>query len=246
MSNPYVDPNEGYQQQYSSIPAPGGNGTFDAMDSIGQAWNIMRENLGAWLLSALTYLGVYLLLFAGVMVGWFVYFVQISAADAAPSLMALILFFIAICVSVVAMVLYELVLFRESVYAVGGKRPSYRDFFTFRRCSMLFLVSIVVGLLSMLGLIALIIGSIVISFFLGFAMPAAVFEDMTVGAALKSSYEVVKNNVGQSLLLFVLLYLINAAGGTVLVGMIFTIPFTYIAMSHAYMVAVGRPVQRRN
>lgn len=154
-------------------------------------------------------------------------------------------FIVTFAVAMVSMMLWSYVCYREAVYAVGGKRPEIKDMFTFRRVGILFLLSIVVGLLELVGLLALIIGVFVVSFFLMFAMPAIVFEDMSIGDALKSSYQVAKDNVGQALLLFLLMAVVNGIGGSVVFGVLLTQPLCYLAAAHAYMTATGRPVQER-
>ncbi|AKK03867.1 hypothetical protein [Corynebacterium epidermidicanis] len=231
-----------------TTPAPG---TFDAMDSISQAWKIFAERPGAWLLSALAYGVAFGLSFLVAYVIFFAYMIANTdevtgefTGDFSPAIIVGMV--LLLLVGMVAMILWELVSYREAVYAVGGKKVTFKDFFTFKRCGIMFVVSLAVGLLSVLGVIALIIGAVVVSFLLMFAMTAAVPEGQTVGGAISSSFEVVKNNIVPSLVLFLLLAVINGIGGATYVGIIFTYPLTFLAMSHAYLTAKGLPVQRRS
>lgn len=261
-SSPQQDMNAGYAGGGYQAGYPGGYpgayqatgpalapGKFDAVDSLGQAWKIFTEKLGSWLLSSLIYGGI------GT-VAFFVAYIPFIAMLIANTdetgefsgpfpVGAASMVGVGFVVMMVLMILWEMVTYREAVYAVGGKKPALKDFFNYRRCGFLFLVYIVVGLLSMLGLIALIVGAIVVGIFLMFAMPAAVFEDVSLDDALKSSVDVVKNNIGQTLLVFLLAMVISAIGGAVIIGSIFAVPLIYIFYAHAYMTATGRPVQRR-
>lgn len=254
MTNPFDGSPEpqgyGYQQpEYA--PQPGAQkvippGSFDAMDSLTQAWRIITEKPLGWLLSSVVYFAIF-----GVIAffGYIIFLVNVAlipeGSDEFP-VMPFVTFCVLLLVGAISLVLWELVLTREAVYAAGGKRPEFKDFFTFQRCGILFVGSILIALASMLGFLVFIIGSFVVSIALMFVMPALVFDDMSIGAAFKSSFEVVKANLGQTLLLFVLIAILNGIGGSLGAATIVTVPFGVIATAHAYMKAAGRPLQHRN
>lgn len=246
----------GYHQNYSMPqptpmgPPPLEPGKFDAVRSLEQSWRIFAEKPVGWIVSTAIYLGIYFLIFFSGYIA-LVATMALNTDEETGEFVGgvpwgLITTFGALMVvALIALVLWELVTRREAVYAVSGKRPEIKDFFTYRRCGVMFLMLIVVGLLTTVGMLGLIIGMFVVAFFLYFAMPAIVFEDMGIGDALKSSYNVVKNNLGQSLLLCLLVIVINGIGGSFVFGVLLTGPLCYLAVSHAYMVATGRPVQER-
>ncbi|MEJ5998263.1 hypothetical protein [Corynebacterium sp. H130] len=247
----------GYHQNYGNYanaapgPQPLPPGKFDAIRSLEQGWRIFAEKPGGWIGSAAVYMGIF---FVGYLASYFsLIFIFTSRIDeetgefdGSNMSWGIIAALAAVLViSIIAALIWELVTVREAVYAVGGKKPEFKDFFTFRRCGVLFLMLIVVGLLATLGMFALIIGMFVVAFFFMFAMFAIVFEDMSIGSALKTSYTVAKENVGQTLLLWLLTSIINGIGGSFIFGVLLTGPLCYIAIAHAYMTATGRPVSER-
>lgn len=236
----------GYQNYTEPAPAPG---TFDAIDALSQAWKIFSEKPASWIVAVLAYGAVGLLAF----VFGYVLFLATLVANTDETtgdvtnfpVGTAVLFGLMYLLFAAAMMLMTSVMTREAVYAVGGKRPEIKDFFTFHRVGMLIGVSLVMGLLSLLGLVALIIGSLVVSFLLMLAVTAAVEEGQTLGGALKASVDVVKNNLGQALILFLLLMVINGVAGMVGLGVIVSYPITYLAYAVAYLTARNKQVQRR-
>lgn len=238
----------GYHQGYAPQPQlqPG---TFDCMRSIEQGWRVFKEKPASWIVGALVFTGISLVLY---LVGY-IQFIVGMAMNSDPEtgdvtsfpFASFGIFMACLVVLMIASLLWTAIGYREASYAVAGKRPEIKDMFTFRRVGIIIVLSIVVGLLEMLGMLALFIGMFVVAFFLMFALPSIVCEDMGIGEAMKSSYTVVKNNVGQSLLLLVLIMVINGIGGSIIIGVLVTQPICFIAMSHAYLTATGRQVQER-
>lgn len=94
-----------------------------------------------------------------------------------------------------------------------------------------FLVSFIVGLINFLGLIVLIIPGIVFSIILYYSIPIAVFENKKVFDTIKRSWEVGRNNIGFTILLYFLLFIINYA--VISVAQI----FSYLSLP-AYYISV--------
>ena len=70
---------------------------------------------------------------------------------------------------------------------------------------------------------------------------AAVINNSTVGRAFSEGFAAFKNNIGQSILLAVLLGLIGLAGSLVLgLGGLVTIPLANIALVVGYLMVTGR------
>ncbi|MDU0479816.1 hypothetical protein QVA66_11300 [Staphylococcus chromogenes] len=241
--------NQGYQQ-YNQPQTALQPGKFDAIDSLGQAWKIFMEKPGAWILSSLVYIVIFSVVFFGSYVPMIFSIINSTdpvtgeVKDVNPT--SMVLSGIGILIATIAIMLFQIVCLREAMYAVAGKRPEFRDFFTYKRFGMIFLVSIVVSVLVFLGLIALVIGSLVVGFFLTFATVAAVEEDATVGSSIKNSVNVVKANAVQTLILLLVLIAISAIGGSILIGYVVVYPIVYLSYAHAYRTAQGLPVVRRS
>jgi len=67
----------------------------------------------------------------------------------------------------------------------------------------LLLVSIIAGVLVLIGLMLLVIPGLVIGFFLMLAFPAVVIDNLSATDALKKSFELVKSNIGDAIILVV-------------------------------------------
>jgi|GEM_PF-1993183 len=67
----------------------------------------------------------------------------------------------------------------------------------------LLLVSIIAGVLVLIGLMLLVIPGLVIGFFLMLAFPAVIIDSLSATDALKKSFELVKSNIGDAIILVV-------------------------------------------
>lgn len=239
----------GGQQSFDPQASHGAAGTFDALDSLGQAWKIFCEKPLSWILASVIYYALYTVIFLG---GFLPLIVWSSAntdpygeleGDMPPGIILLAV--VAAIIAIVVLVLFQLVFTRSAVESVQGLKPSIKDFFTFRRVGAILVTVVVAGLLQMLGLIALIIGAFVVAFFLMFAPYAAVPEGQTVGGALRASKDTVLRNVGQSLILVLIIFGLSLVASLTGVATIVTTPLTMIMLAHAYLTANNLNVQRR-
>lgn len=246
----------GYQQGYPSIqqsftPAPPlAPGTFECLRSLEQAWRIFKEKPLSWILPSLVYFGVGIVFY---LVGYIQFLIAMTRASDPETgeiegnfpWTSLTVMIVCVSVFMVCVCLWGFIATREAVYAVGGKRPEFRDLFTFRRVGIMLVLSLLIMLLQIVGLLAFIVGVLVVSFFLLFALPAIVFEGVGFGDALKSSCKVVKENPGQTLLLYLLVAILCGVGSSTFLGIVITQPLCQLAIAHAYMTATGRPVEER-
>lgn len=255
MSNPYDLPgNEpnGYQpcgysadaQNPQDAATPAG-GTFDAVQSISYGFKALAESWATWA-GAFALIFVAILACLGVMMAPMLTSVSMSGdsstevamtAGLAIFLILVVILFIAVCA------IFQLNAARNAVRVVQGEAISLRDFWRLDGLGTPFLVSLVIFLLAFAGALVA-VGSIVVAVVFQFAFVAAwASRQATVGSTLGSTWEVFKNNVGQAILLFILCYLLNMAGGLVLIGMIVTAPVVMLAL--AYLVAIQAPVKPR-
>ncbi|AIT62327.1 hypothetical protein [Corynebacterium doosanense] len=146
---------------------------------------------------------------------------------------------------IVFCVIFQLNAARNAVQVVQGESITLRDFWRLDGLGTPILVSLVIFLLACLGALVA-VGSIVVAVVFQFAYVAAfASRQATVGSVLGSSWEVFKNNVDQAILLFILCYLLNLAGGFVIIGMVVTAPVVLLAQAHAYLVGIQAPVKPR-
>jgi uncharacterized membrane protein len=92
----------------------------------------------------------------------------------------------------------------------------------------------------------LIVPGLLIALFTIFALPAIAYEDAGPFDAIGRSYEIVKSNFVNVLLLSLVLSVVQGVGGAVLVGMLLTTPLAMIALSLAYERLTRRLVAEGN
>lgn len=248
---PYVGQPFGQQpyppQPYGSLPQPGTGafGPFDVGQSLTYAFKAFAATWTTWIIPQLIY-------FAAFFFGYLLFVVPMAlsaasgeaAAEELPisagggilmSLLGLVLFAVA--------VVFQLNLYRCAVRVVRGEPVSLSDFFRLRGLGIPFAVMLSVGLLTLLGLVALIVGTLVVAFVLQFALVASVAaRDPGVGSALSASWQVVKNNVGHSILLYLCIYLGSVVGGLTIIGVFVAVPVIALAQAHAFLTSARAPI----
>ena len=117
-----------------------------------------------------------------------------------------------------------------------NQAAEFGDFFLgFNRFLPFFLVNLVTGLFVGLGFILLIIPGIYLAVSYTFALPLIVDRDLDFWQAMEASRKVVTRDWFNVFVLVLLLFLLNLAGAIVLlIGLIFTVPFTYCITAAAY------------
>lgn len=225
-------------------------GKFDALEAFSQAWKIFRERPLVWLVGGLLYAAVVSsykiwtqnktsalvtrhLESGGELSGVF-------AADgwaliAGVGLVLTIIEFI-----------YSVALATMATNAVAGRRVEFGDYLKLHRALPLLGASILASIFTLLGLLALIVGVLVVVFFLMFVTSAAAVDGTKSFEALKQSASVVKRNPGSSLVLALISMIIGGLCGITYIGIAFATPFAALAAAHAYRTAQLLPVATRS
>lgn len=135
-------------------------------------------------------------------------------------------------------------LIRAALAVVDGRTPEVGMLFHTENFVPYLVASILVGLSVGVGFIFCIIPGIILAFLFAFYGYAIVDGRTSDGIeAMKTSWNLVSSNVGQLLLLFILVILINIAGALLCgVGLLFTYPLTAIAIAFAWRQVSGGTV----
>jgi hypothetical protein len=135
-------------------------------------------------------------------------------------------------------------LIRAALAVVDGRAPEVGMLFHTENFVPYLVASILVGLSVGVGFIFCIIPGIILAFLFAFYGYAIVDGRTSDGIeAMKTSWNLVSSNVGQLLLLFILVILINIAGALLCgVGLLFTYPLTAIAIAFAWRQVSGGTV----
>ncbi|PCC81860.1 hypothetical protein COM45_11695 [Corynebacterium accolens] len=219
---------------------------LDAGDAIGQGFKGFFRNPGPWILAPLAHF-VIMFLLAGVIVA---IVAGLAPSTSDPSEAGNILAPIGGVFCVVFMLFYcfwmTANVYRAAAKETDGQRASFGDFFKSGNTFGLMGHYIVVQIIVYVGLILLIIPGLLASFFLSFVpYIKADNPEMSLGETFRTSFNLTKNNVGQSLLcLIVGGLLVSLLACIPIVGLSFALGIQAFMMMIFYRQATGRPVHR--
>lgn len=195
--------------------------TFDLGTSIKYGWEKTKENL-------IFLVGVILLMFVVNMVSS-----QIQGSIGTEGFVGMA-GLISILFSLVMMFI-QMNFVRAGLSIVAGKKPSFNDLLITQPFVKYVIGNILTSIIVGIGLILLIIPGIYLALRLGFTHLLIVDKNMDPIEALKKSWEITSGHVLQLFLLAVVLVLLNIAGAVLfLVGLLITIPMSFIAMIYVY------------
>ncbi len=223
-----ADYSNGAQPVYPEYPGdqptypvyPGDNGT--TVSTVRKVSDAFRDNAVPWVLSSLIYIvvaAVLSLATANVMS------IEIPLSPTGPtmsysplaSLLVLIMSFMA-----------GVNFYRAALLAVDGHKLEIKHFFSFQYIGYYLLTSIVVGVITVLGLFLLVIPGLVFAYFAYWAVLITVdYRQNEHGPikAIKKSFVLAKNNVGKTFLVIGISFLVGAV-----VGAIVSIMSGYLAL----------------
>lgn len=211
----------------AGMPAGAGRPAFSATDAFAYGWKGFTANLGPLIVIALVIVAVNLIS------QWLQYafdngFLQFLATIAAL-LISLVL---------------ALGLYRATLIIVDGGTPKVEDVLSTKDLASYIVASVLVWLIVTVGLILCIIPGIIAGYllqFYGFAILDKKSDDISgapssdpVGA-LRTSFKITSTHVGELLILLILVFVANLIGAILcLVGLLVTIPVSYIAVAYAW------------
>ncbi|MBD3388026.1 MAG: hypothetical protein GF416_03165 [Candidatus Altiarchaeales archaeon] len=122
-------------------------------------------------------------------------------------------------------------LYVMAVKALKGRKPLTGDVFKgFDYFILSWVLFIIVGAMSLAGLIFLIVPGIAVMVLFQYAVPIALLEKKGAVDSLKRSYKMAVGNLGFSALLWLILMVLNVAGGSITFGILLTQPYSVVAL----------------
>ena len=222
--------------------------TLNAPDAISVAWRHFSRQWVPWVLSGLAMMASMSVL--GATTSMIVSATKITKTSASiygatqttePSGVGLVAMAIFYILMWVVAVVYSINSYRNAFRVTQGETIAVGDFFKFSGLATPLIVSILCGIITYIGMLLFVIPGIIAMFALMYVPLAAVINNSTVGRAFSEGFAAFKNNIGQSILLAVLLGLIGFAGSLVLgIGNLVTIPLINIALVVGYLMVTGR------
>ena len=229
-------------------PAGPGAGGFSVGEAFGWGWKKFRENLGPLVVVALAIVAVLIVLSV-------IRFALTAGTDAAidpvtgevenPGLFgtALVSSLLLGLVQFVVSVVVSAGIIKGALDITQGRPLELGTMFKGFSLGQLIIASILTSLLTFVGLLACLVGAIVVAFFLSFTTYFIVDEGQSAVDAMKASFAFTKANAGELLLLFLAIIGANILGACLCgVGLLITVPVTILAQAYAYRSLRQQPI----
>ena len=263
---PYPQP---YGQQPFGQQQSGQMGieTLNMSDALSIAWNHFTRQWVPWVLSSVIVAAPFVIMYFA-FVGWIISMEESATSSSysrydsydsynsynntttepAFNPFALggisIAFMLIMVVGMVLLVIFTLNSYRNALRMTQGEVIKTTDFFRISGLGKPFLVQIVMGIATLpVALLTFGLGAIVLAVMWMYVMVAAFANpNASIGEIFGDGFRAFKNNMGQSILLVVVCYLINLLGGALMVGMLVTGPLQTIVLAVAYRMCKQMPI----
>jgi uncharacterized membrane protein len=134
-------------------------------------------------------------------------------------------------------------LVRGALDEVDGRRPGLGAFFRFANVGNVILASILVGVLTAIGLILFVIPGLIVVFLSWWTLHFVIDQNDSAVEGIRSSFRAIASQAGTVFLLALALIGINILGAIPLgLGLLITLPLSIIASTYAYRIVSGRGV----
>jgi len=245
-----------YPPPYGAYPPPYGPPQPTGPD-IGQAfsygWNAFVRNAGPFVLAALIYtaaivvlvVGFYVLVVVGMVAGSSVGSSGGSQDTVGVGVWLGIGFgwLLLLAVMLVVSSLLQAGMIRGALHTTQGRPVTLATFFQFEKPGAVLLACLTIGLLTGLGALLCLLPGLVFAFFAQFALYFVIDKGLRVMDAIRASIALVRANLGVTILLYLVVYLIQAvAGGAGGLGMLVGLPVSVLATAFVYRVVLREPV----
>lgn len=242
--------------QYGEMGAyPGGPGVpgtkVDVGEAFSWAFNKFKNNVGAMILPGLA---VFLLGAALIAVGFSAvalfgttervdygngfYYEETSLGFGGSVLLALVY-----AVFIVGLLYIQASIISGAVRVANGEPVTAKSFLTPIRFGPVVGTAILVAIVTGIGYVLCIIPGIIAMFFLMFSVVATIDKSLSPINAMKTSFELTKSKVGDSIITLLVTYAINLVGVLVCyVGLIVAAPVAQLFLVHCWRRLNGAPI----
>lgn len=227
-------------------PPPGGGGfggppptgQWDLGTTINYAWTKFQANMGQFILAAVG-------LFFAVVVVAVVAFVIVGALISfdTPGIVVFVLYALIYGLILLVMTVVNAGLIKGALGITEGRPFQAAEAFKFDDIGRVLTTAVLVGLGTMVGFILCYLPGIVFAFVSSYALHFTIDKRLAPVEAIKASIDLVKNNLGNTLIWYIVGGLIGGAGAIACgIGIIFTLPIMIIGTAYTYKTLTGQPV----
>ncbi len=242
---------------YGAPPPPAASGDWDLGATVSYGWAKFQQNLAQIIIAALA-------MVIGIVVIAVVGFVIIGAVtsagtidcgydsfgnyecdteDGTPFIITMILFLLVYFLIFLFGQIIGAGLIRGALGITEGRPFQAAEVFKFDRIGPVIVTSLIVGAATFVGLILCYLPGLVIMFATSYSLYFVIDKNLAPVEAIKASVDLVKNNLGPTLIWYIVGGLIASAGAIVCgIGMLVTLPIMLIGTAFTYKKLTGQPV----
>lgn len=217
-------------------PPVGGTTPFSAGDAIGYGWKKFKENAGPIILATIVLIVASIVLSA---IGSAITGDGMNSSAMSFSLGGSIFQILSSLVSLIV----GAAIIRGALDVTEGKKFNLGAAFGNLNYGNVIITSLIISVLEVIGFILFIIPGLLVAFFTIFAMYFVVDKDQSPIDAIKSGFQLVKDHIGETLLLILLSIAVMFVGVLALcVGIFVALPVVVLAWAFAFKKFLGEPV----
>ena len=231
---------------------PAGGRAFSVGDAFGYGWKKFTENVGPILIAMLVFI-----LIGGVIYGLQILLQSVTTPEttvvtgengfvvtnSGGGFLALLVSVVFSLVGFIWSYIVQAAYARAGLAVTEGRKIELGELLTFDRIGRIIGAGILLGIATFIGLLLCILPGLLVAFFGSFFVYFILDQNLGAIDALKASFNFVKDNFGNLLLLLVLTMIAIFVGALLCgLGLFVAIPVTVIAQAYAYKVLRGQPV----
>jgi uncharacterized membrane protein len=233
------------------MPA-GGAPAFSVGDAFGYGWKKFTQNIGPILIAMIVFL----------LIGAVIYGLQILiqmatspdttvisgengfvVSQTSTGLLGTLVSMIFAIVGFIWSYLIQAAFARGGLALTEGRPLVVGELLSLKKLGTIILAGIILSILTFIGLLLCIIPGLIVAFLGAFFVYFILDQNMGAWQSIMASFNFVKENVGNLLLLLILSWIILFVGALLCgIGLIVAVPVTVIAQTYAYKVLRGAPV----
>lgn len=216
---------------------PGQPGGYQATEAIGYGWRKFTQSPSTMLIPTLVaWVGI-------IVVGLLVYFVLFAAVGTSSTFARLLVSGLAEGVFFVFAQLLAAGLYRGALKVADGQGFSVGEMFQGYDKAQVVIAALLIAIGTAIGTILCYIPGLIVGFLTFFTIMFVVDQQLSAVDAIKASYKLVTENLGSTLVFYILAGLILLVSACICgVGLLVGIPVALLALAYTYRRLQGQPV----
>ncbi|HEY5186779.1 MAG TPA: hypothetical protein VIM19_18180, partial [Actinomycetes bacterium] len=232
-----------------------GGSQFSVSEAFNWGWAKFQQNAGVIIVAALIYLvAIAVVYFVWILIGSAIFTSkasisvnqttgQISTTGGTGFFMTLLFSAISAGIFFVLFAFLQASVIRGALAIADGKKLDLGMMFKTDDLGVVLVAALIVGALSLVGVLACYVGTIVVSFFTAFYLFFVLDKKQGAWESVKSSFSLVSKNIGNVIVLIIGVFIAYFIGAILCgIGLIVTVPVALLALTYGYRRLQGDPI----